>query len=40
MKLSPCITDDDYEAFRAVRIAVEPGEQVPHGRRASRVGVA
>ena len=27
--LSPCVTDDDYEAFRAVRIAVEPGERCP-----------
>jgi mycothiol synthase len=29
MKLSPCVTDDDYEAFRAVRIAVEPGDRCP-----------
>jgi mycothiol synthase len=26
VQLSPCVTDDDYEAWRAVRIAVEPGE--------------
>jgi GNAT superfamily N-acetyltransferase len=27
MKLSVCITDDDYEAWRAIRIAVLPGER-------------
>jgi mycothiol synthase len=27
MELSVCVTDDDYEAFRAVRIAVVPGER-------------
>jgi mycothiol synthase len=27
MKLSVCVTDDDYEAWRAVRIAVVPGER-------------
>ena len=27
MKLSRCVTDDDYEAFRQVRIAVVPGER-------------
>ena len=29
MELSACVTDDDYEAWRAVRIAVEPGERCP-----------
>jgi len=27
MKLSVCVTDDDYEAWRAIRIAVVPGER-------------
>jgi hypothetical protein len=27
MKLSVCVTDGDYEAWRAVRIAVVPGER-------------
>jgi len=27
MELSACVTDDDYEAWRAVRIAVVPGER-------------
>ncbi len=27
MKLSVCVTDEDYEAWRAVRIAVVPGER-------------
>lgn len=27
MELSVCVTDDDYEAWRAVRIAVVPGER-------------
>jgi mycothiol synthase len=27
MELSPCVTDEDYEAWRAVRIAVLPGER-------------
>jgi GNAT superfamily N-acetyltransferase len=27
MKLSVCVTDDDYEAWRAIRIAVLPGER-------------
>ena len=27
MKLSVCVTDDDYEAWRSVRIAVVPGER-------------
>ena len=27
MKPSVCATDDDYEAWRAVRIAVVPGER-------------
>lgn len=27
MRLSVCVTDDDYEAWRAVRIAVVPGER-------------
>lgn len=27
MELSVCITDDDYEAWRAIRIAVVPGER-------------
>src|SRR5688572_11091513 len=27
MDLSVCVTDDDYEAWRAVRLAVEPGER-------------
>jgi GNAT superfamily N-acetyltransferase len=27
MELSVCVTDDDYEAWRAVRLAVEPGSR-------------
>ena len=27
MELSVCVTDDDYEAWREVRIAVVPGER-------------
>jgi GNAT superfamily N-acetyltransferase len=27
MELTPCVTDDDYEAWRAIRIAVVPGER-------------
>ena len=27
MKVSPCITDDDYAAWRAIRMAVVPGER-------------
>lgn len=27
MRLSVCVTDDDYEAWRAIRIAVVPGER-------------
>jgi mycothiol synthase len=29
MELSACVTDDDYEAWRAIRIAVVPGERCP-----------
>jgi mycothiol synthase len=29
VKLSVCVTDDDYEAWREIRIAVEPGERCP-----------
>jgi GNAT superfamily N-acetyltransferase len=29
MKLSTCVTDEDYETWRAIRIAVVPGERCP-----------
>ena len=29
MELSVCVTDDEYEAWRAVRLAVEPGSRTP-----------
>jgi mycothiol synthase len=29
MELSVCATDDEYESWRAVRLAVEPGSRTP-----------
>ena len=29
MELSVCVTDDAYEAWRAVRLAVDPGSRTP-----------